>query len=392
MILGSLALFSLPAHAASDSSRYLVKSNKSFWKNALGVRYETADGFTTDLSDIQLHLVKLFGVNIEPVKVLQILPSAEATIKQDEIKTKSTKIGKHSRLAPSDQTPWGVETIYGSANIASTSGGANAIVAVLDTGVNINHPDLTTRISECKDFTGDIATIDDKCSDKNGHGTHVAGIILADAGSDSKGIYGVAPEAKLFAFKACADDGSCYADDIANAIETATDDGANVINMSFGSDGNSGLIRNAVQYAASKGVLMVAAAGNDGPFADSIDYPAAYPEVIAVGAIDKTLNVTKWSSRGINTTTQAGVIDERDIEFVAPGENIESTSKDGGYVSLSGTSMASPFIAGLAAKLWQANAENPAQSTRDLLHQNALDILPVGEDNTSGFGLPQLSH
>jgi subtilisin len=163
--------------------------------------------------------------------------------------------------------------------------------------------------------------------------------------------------------------------------------------MSFGTDKDFSLIRDAVSYVFSKGTLMVAAAGNDGPFPDSIDYPGAYASVIAVGAINQSLAVTDWSSRGINLSTEPGVINERDIEFAAPGEYIESTWNNGSYVILSGTSMASPFVAGLAAKFWQFSPVGdvkPFQATRDFLRSLAVDLFPADEDNDSGFGLPQV--
>jgi subtilisin len=292
---------------------------------------------------------------------------------------------------PSDQTPWGIETIYNDLTIASTSGGLGINVAVLDTGVNFNHPDLKGRLGQCKDFTNvRYPVVDGKCEDKNGHGTHVAGIIAADAGADEKGIYGMAPAAKLFAYKVCGANGSCYADVIAVGLKTAVERGADVVNMSFGTDKDIQLIRDAVNDAVSNGVLLVAASGNDGPFPDSVDYPAAYASVVAVGAINKSLNVTDWSSRGTNLSSTLGIIEDRDIEFAAPGDSIESTWNNGGYVVLSGTSMASPFVAGLAAKYWQSAAENKAQTTREFLWKLAKDILPAGEDNYSGFGLPQV--
>jgi len=409
------------AGASADSGRYFVKSTKGFWKNSLSARNSFDNGFTADLSDFQVRFAKLFGVEVEPVAVLQILPDENLTLDKDsaeptETPTKapsptptpsSTKIPTSGiikgqkgvvRYVPSDQTPWGIETIYNDLKIASTSGGLGTKVVVLDTGVNINHPDLKNRVAQCKDFTNlRFPVINNSCDDGNGHGTHVAGIVAADGGTDKLGIYGVAPAAKLFAYKVCGANGSCYADDIAMGLRTAADQGANVVNMSFGTDKDIPLIRDAVNYAVSKGVLLVAAAGNDGPFPDSIDYPAAYASVVAVGAVGKSssgeLTVAGWSSRGINLSTKLGVIEDRDIEFAAPGDSIESTWNNGGYVVLSGTSMASPFVAGLAAKYWQSGAENKlrAATTRSFLRSLAVDILPgVGEDNYSGFGLPQV--
>lgn len=411
LLLTVLLVFLPQAHASADNSRYFVKSTSGFWKNTLGVRHNFDDGFTSDASDFQLRLAKVFGVEIKPVAVLQILPDElpvslqtddsslptpnAANLIPTKIPTPKSIKGKGGviRYLPSDQTPWGIETIYNDPNIGFTSGGSGVKVAILDTGILVSHPDLARRIVQCKDFSNArYPIVEGKCDDKNGHGTHVAGIIAADSGTDGRGLYGVAPQANLFVYKVCGANGSCYADDIAVALRLAADEGAQVVNMSFGSDQESSLIRDAVNYAFSKSVLMVAAAGNDGPFPDSIDYPAAYASVIAVGAINQSKIVTDWSSRGINLTTTPWVVENKDIELAAPGEYIESTWNNNGYAILSGTSMASPFVAGLAAKYWQSSASASEQfsATRDYLHFLANDLLPSGDDDASGFGLPQV--
>lgn len=409
LLFGIFLAFLPITHASADGGRYFVKSTKGFWKNAFGVRHVFDNGFSSDLSDFQIRLAKMFGVDMEPVTVLQILPNDPAVLSTPDsvmsepesiptpTPTKTSPIrsikgrGGAIRYLPSDQTPWGLEVIYANPDIASSTGGEGVNVAILDTGVYSVHPDLTRRIAQCKDFTHPrIPIVSGKCEDKNGHGTHVAGIVMADAGADGKGVYGVAPRANLFAYKVCGANGSCYADDIAAALNTAANEGANVVNMSFGSDQESSLIKNAISSAVAKGVLLVAAAGNDGPFADSIDYPGANALVVAVGALNKSLTVTDWSSRGLNSTTTPWVVESRDIELAAPGEHIESTWNNGSYVILSGTSMASPFVAGLAAKYWQADALDPLAATRDFLHSLATDLLPLGDDDASGFGLPQV--
>ena len=407
LLLVGVFTFAPFANASAEGGRYFVKSTKGFWKNTLNARHVFDNGFSADLSDFQVRFAKLFGVEIEPVAALQILPDEDLTLSTDSAKPSETPALVPSktpvqiikgqkgtaRYVPSDPTPWGIETIYNNSLIASTSGGFGINVVVLDTGVNFNHPDLKGRLGQCKDFTNvRFPVVDNKCEDKNGHGTHVAGIIAADAGADKLGIYGVAPSAKIFAYKVCGANGSCYADDIAVGLKTAVSQGANIVNMSFGTDRDISLIKDAVNDAWSKGVLLVAAAGNDGPFPDSIDYPGAYASVVAVGAINESLNVVDWSSRGTNLSSTLGIIEDRDIEFAVPGDSIESTWNNGGYVILSGTSMASPFVAGLAAKYWQsASSVNKAQTTREFLWKLAKDILPIGEDNYSGFGLPQVA-
>ncbi|OGN08066.1 MAG: hypothetical protein A3J46_01420 [Candidatus Yanofskybacteria bacterium RIFCSPHIGHO2_02_FULL_41_11] len=398
LILG----FSGFAYGAEEDTRYLVKSHSGFWKKSFGVRHEFIDGFTTDLSDWQLKVSKMFGVETVPVKKLYVLPESNQTETEGSMNKEKEK-GKldidvkakptiSARPTPSAQLSWGVRSVYGNnPTLVKTSGGSGVNLAVLDTGVLKNHIDLKNRVSQCKDFTSfKTPIINGQCEDKNGHGTHVAGVIAADGGSDGKGIYGVAPESSLLVYKVCGNNGSCWSDDIAVAIRNAADGGANIISMSLGSDSESSLITDAISYAVDKNVLVVAAAGNDGPYVGSIDYPAANKNVIAVGAFDVSSSIAEWSSRGVNSTTTPYVVEEQDIEFAAPGVNVESTWKDGGYVILSGTSMSTPHVSGLAAKLWQKNALDPDSATRSLLQQFSQDLIPAGDDDSSGWGFPHL--
>lgn len=381
VLLFGVALF---AQAAEDN-RYLIKSTSGVWKKYFGARHVFDDGFTADLSDFQFRLAKIFGLETEAVKKLYVLPATE--VAAQPVKGG----GKNPRILPLERVPWGIKMIYNDQFLVRPSGGSGVNVAVLDTGVLKTHLDLKSRIKDCKDFSSPKAPlVDGKCDDKNGHGTHVAGIIAADGGSDGLGIFGVAPEANLFAYQVCSASGSCWADDVSAAVKAAADNGANVVNISLGSDSPSSLIYDAVVYAAGKNVLVVAAAGNDGPYAGSIDYPAANSEVVGAGALDVAKQIADWSSRGVNSQTKPYVVENGDIEFAAPGVSVESTWKDGGYVILSGTSMAAPHVAGLAAKLWQKDSLNPAHSTRDLLHKFSVDLLPSGDDDASGWGIPTL--
>jgi subtilisin len=385
----TLALSAAVFASNTETKRYVVYSDNPILKKTLGVRYEFPGKFTTSLTPMQVNLLKSMGVKVREVKVYYIKDI------KGQIETKNSDILKVSvskRYYPSDQTPWGIEKIYNDPTITKTSGGAGINVAVLDTGVYTDHPDLKNRIKQCVDFTGIVSPVVGKCKDLNGHGTHVSGTILADGGSDGKGIYGVAPEANLLAYKVCNAAGFCYEDDIAAAINYAGNNGANIVSMSFGSDSPSDLI-----YAAIKdnsNILYVAAAGNDGPDLGSIDYPAAYPEVIAVAAINISDYVADWSSRGINGTEYNG-IDEKEIEVAAPGVNIESTWNNGGYKVLSGTSMATPHISGLAAKYWSTNTSMSKDDVRKWIQERAsmYDIVlgifaGSGYDPASGFGLP----
>ncbi len=378
-LLAFIAIFLVvgSAHASDDDTRYFIKSNAPFWKKSLTVRHVFDTGFTADLTDWQLRLTKIFGVDTSPVKKLNVL--------DDQFALRNNV----AKQLPADRVPWGIKAIYGDSRLEKSTGGKDINVAILDTGI-VKHKDLEDNIKECKDFSSAKPLIDGKCEDRNGHGTHVAGIIAANGGSDDEGIWGVAPEASILAFKVCTNLGTCWADDVAIAIKTAVDDGAQIINISLGSDAESNLVTDAIKYAVNNNVLVVAAAGNDGPYPGSIDYPASNGNVLSVSALDNNTNVPVWAARGLNEDTKPYVQDAKDIDLVAPGVSIESTWKDGGYVILSGTSMAAPHIAGLAAKLWQKEDKNPAEATKILLKKFTQDILPAGDDNASGWGLPVL--
>lgn len=415
VLVGSLAapiqassFTSATSNEASDSAKEMetfrvyvesnTKSTKEQLKNQYQVRWElTENGFSTNMNQDQYDALQK-NKNVTVTKVDKV--TLDTDVRSSEFETMA---GEY----PTHQTPWGIKAIYNNSNLTTTSGGSGINIAVLDTGVNINHYDLTNTVEQCKNFTTDTPIVDSSCNDANGHGTHVAGTALADGGSDGAGIYGVAPSADLWAYKVLGDDGSGYWDDIAGAIRHAADQAAStgtktVINMSLGSSANNSLIVSAVDYAYSKGVLIVAAAGNSGPSQGSIGYPAALVNAVAVAALENrqqngTYRIADFSSRGYKSTDGDYVIQQGDIEISAPGAAIYSTWNNGGYNTISGTSMASPHVAGLAAKIW---SENPTWSHSQLRTnlQNRAKAVDIkggigagnGDDYASGFGFARV--
>lgn len=384
------------APEAQDSYRVLVqgpKAEQAKAKDQFGTRWDFgANGFTTTVNAKQYQaLLKNKNLKVEAVSQVQL----------------EAKPGSGTQAAPSDRTPWGMEAIYNDSNLQATSGGNGVKVAVLDTGVNVNHADLAGSAEQCKDFTNRRSPlVDGSCTDKNGHGTHVSGTILAHGGS-GQGIYGVAPEADLWAYKVLNDQGSGYSDDIAGVIQHVADEAVRtgshvVISMSLGSSSKSTLIADAVDYAYGKGVLVVAAAGNSGPNANTIGYPGALVNAVTVAALEDvqengTYRVADFSSRGNPQTDGDYVIQELDVELSAPGRAIESTWYDGSYNTISGTSMATPHVSGLAAKIWAANPSMSHTQLRAELQNRAKanDILggsgaASGDDYASGFGFPRV--
>src|SRR5680860_799337 len=264
---------------------------------------------------------------------------------------------------PPQELPWGVGHIGAdpTSNAVGGSTGSGINVAVLDTGIDLDHPDLVANVEGGYMALGGRYRKHRAPDDDNGHGTHVAGIIAAE--DNTQGVVGVAPDADLYAVKVLDQNGSGYFSDVIDGIywaegrntdDTTTND-IHVINMSLGAGVESNDLSAAVSAAQKAGILIVAAAGNDG---GAVDYPAAYPGVIAVAATDGDNTAPWWSSRGDGNG-------DDEVELAAPGVDIYSTYKDGSYETLSGTSMASPHVAGSAALAGAANSGWDAAAVRE---------------------------
>jgi subtilisin family serine protease len=247
------------------------------------------------------------------------------------------------------------------------SRGQGIIGAILDTGIDASHSDFAGRILEVRDFTGSASG----ASDRQGHGTWCAGAF--GAGEDDKGIQGVAPDSKLLIGKVLGDDGSGRGSWISTGIRWAKSRGAHIISMSLGSPQEDPAITMACREAVNAGIVVVCAAGNDGR-PNSVNWPAALPEVIAVGAVDKNGRVASFSSRG------------EQVDIAGPGVNMLSCWPGGTHKRLSGTSMATPVVAGAIALLLALEKLTPAQ-VAERLKTFALDVGDPGRDPDYGWGL-----
>ncbi|MDP1793930.1 MAG: S8 family peptidase [Acidimicrobiales bacterium] len=255
-------------------------------------------------------------------------------------------------------------------------------VGIIDTGIDAAHEDLVGRLADCGGVTsfpflglfGGNAAITDgsKCTDDNDHGSHVAGTIAAIA-NNGKGVTGVAFNSSLSICKALDAAGSGSTTGVANCITYLKNKGVKVISMSLGGGASSSLqaaVRGA--WNNGNGALIVAAAGNDGN--STLNYPAAYPEVVSVAATDS--NDARASFSNVNS----------DVEIAAAGVNVLSVKRGGGYVAFSGTSMATPHVAGVVALILYKNPTWTAAQVRTKLQSSVDDLGAAGRDATFGFG------
>ncbi len=247
------------------------------------------------------------------------------------------------------------------------------IIAVLDTGIDLDHPDLVGTPTLPKQVPGwDAVHNDPVPADDNGHGTFVAGIAAADTGN-GQGTAGVSWRSRIMPVKVLAANGSGNDGDVVEGIRWAVDHGADVINMSLGGEGRSTAIDQWVDYALDHNVAVVAAAGNDG--VDIPNYPAASPGVVSVGATDHSGQLGHFSNWGDT------------VDLVAPGMDIASTANGGGYATGDGTSFAAPLTAGVVALL---RAVEPGLLARDVGNRvinSAKDVAGQGRDPQTGRGL-----
>ena len=282
--------------------------------------------------------------------------------------------GKPTPTQPPQSLPWGVDQVDAEKAWATNNGTA-VKVGIVDTGIDLTHPDLEANIK------GGVNTVNPNKSanDDNGHGTHVAG--TAAAVNNTIGVIGVGPEIYLYAIKVLNRQGSGFLSDVIEGLQWAIANGMQVVNMSLGTSSDIQSFHDAVIAVYNAGIVQVAAAGNSG---GAVSFPAAYGEVIAVSATDPTNTITSWSSRG------------GEVDLAAPGLEIPSTYKGGTYATLSGTSMAAPHVTGGAALvlktlvgIYDANTNgvwDPAEVGAKL-EATATDLGAAGKDPLYGAGL-----
>ena len=265
-------------------------------------------------------------------------------------------------------TPYGITMVQ--ANQVSDANATNMSVCVIDTGYQYGHPDLPTSGVTGSSFSGHGSW----WTDGNGHGTHVAGTIVAL--NNNVGVVGVLPSGLvgLHNVKIFNDAGNwTHASNLIQAIQSCQNAGANVVNMSLGGGSSNTTERNAMTNFYNNGMLLIAAAGNAGN--TSFSFPASYDAVVSVAAVDSNKNLANFSQRNSQ------------VEISGPGVNVNSTWINSGYRSISGTSMASPHVAGVAALVWSNHPQCTNAQIRNVLNQTAERRGTSGRNNNFGWGI-----
>ncbi len=389
-----------PATAPLD---YMLTSNDSSLDVTLAAgQYDTSAnfGFASITADDRLavaayapcadtawlqQLAQTYGATITAADAatcgytLQVAPAQQAALQaavaaDPHVRYAGPDVWTRGAFIPNDpdySDPWlvyGPRQIHAESAWDVTLGDPNMIVAVLDTGLDLSHPEFTGRVLPGYDFVnGDSDPSDDK-----NHGTHVAGIIAAGI-NNGIGIPGIAGAVKVLPVKVLNAQGAGWWSNVAQGITWAVEHGARVVNLSLNSTASSQLLSDAVAYANSKGVVMVVSAGNSGSAQPA--YPAVYENVIAVGATDYDGLRAAFSNYGPN------------VDVMAPGDSIWSTYPGGGYKYMSGTSMAAPHAAGVAALLLSVNPNLTPAQIKDTLQATAADMDALGVDAYTGYGL-----
>ncbi|WP_235949233.1 S8 family peptidase [Paenibacillus glycinis] len=341
---------SLPAPAAKrrivrfrqqgDYERFLLE-----WSN-----FDMPDGGAS-AAVRHLPIIKAFSLPVSS-ELLAAAPASGLWIENDPQVTVHATVTKPS--ARDKGIPWGVQEIKAPLAWSSTTG-HRVKVGVIDTGVDFSHPDLKQSLGRGINLLN-RGTLP---HDDNGHGTHIAGTIAA--ANQVHGMIGVAPRAMVYPVKAFDHNGSAFVSDIVLGIDWCVRSGMNIVNMSFGMKTRSKSLLTAVNNAFNAGVIIVASSGNDGK-RKSIDYPARYPQTIAVGATNRLRRIAPFSNRGMY------------IDVYAPGDKILSSWLRGKYNEMSGTSMATSHVSGAIALLL---AYRPGLTPTDIKAVVKRSMLPL---------------
>jgi len=321
-------------------SKKLIKTQSQF-SNKLR-KLLTKNTLSLKLNDIDLQILKKSN------DVLLI--EEDGVVKASEEK-KVRQINETDLRTTSDQVPWNVHMVTSEIlQRRQECTGQGIKVAIFDTGIDTTNPDL--RVA------GGVSFVEgtDSYSDDNGHGTEVAGVI--GALDNSSGLLGTAPGVELYAVKVLDQNGIGSYSNIIEGLNWAGENGIDIVVMSFGGTQYSKILEDTINQAYSQNILVIAAAGNSGT--SSVDYPAAYPKVVCVGAVDQNRKIASYSNYGPS------------MDIVAPGVSIVTTAKGSQTATVSGTSFAAPHVAGVAAQILGAKPGLSADQLKAVIYQSAV--------------------
>lgn len=332
-----------------------------------GVDPGTAEAIYHSLGAAKLEQVR--GLNVHRIRVA---PSALEAVASALARRPEVKFVERNKQVPPSLTAndpyyssaWHLPKIGAPSAWDITPGSSGVVIAILDSGIDPTHPDLAPNLLPGYNFVSNNTST----ADWNGHGTIVAGAAAA-IGNNSVGVAGIAWQNKILPVVIADSAGYALFSTIASGITWAADNGAKVANLSYAAAGSS-TVTSAAQYALSKGMIVILAAGNCGCF----DSTPENPYIVSVSATDPNDNLASFSSQG------------NFVDISAPGVSIYSTTSGGGYGGYSGTSVASPVVAGVAALMISANPSLSASDVATLLKANADDLGAAGWDPSFGYG------
>ncbi|WP_059171349.1 S8 family serine peptidase [Bacillus sp. FJAT-27445] len=342
-----------------DSRNYLIVLKDDVEKEAFINSKKIKEKKLKDKNPKKFKHTNAFAVELTEAEAKEFANDKEVKILEED----STVAITSGQAEEEQHIPWGISTIGSTEGFKQDFYGNGIKVAIFDTGIS-EHKDL--HIAGGVSFVKDTANF----ADDNGHGTHVAGTLSAQ--NNEFGVVGTAPGAEIYSIKVLNNSGEGSYSQVIQGIEWAIDQQMNIISMSFGGMTPSLALHEAIKKANEKGILLVASAGNFGMGEETEAYPARFPEVLSVGAIDNTKQRASFSSTG------------SELDLVAPGVNIFSTTYDGEYGYNSGTSMAAPHVAGAAAVIWSKEEDLTNEEVKKILLESAT---PLGQKNEYGNGL-----
>jgi subtilisin family serine protease len=349
----------LNSSATSQTDQVIVKFKKPFSKNKIGDYHLVENNVDGDHSLVSVEVPK-----DETVKsaVNEINSRRDVEYVEPDYKVKMKSV-PHD---PYYTDQWFHKVIQSEGAWNMTKGSSDVIVAVIDDGIDLEQEDLIDQIIYPYDMyydTSDFISVGD-------HGTHVAGIIAA-AADNELGVSGVAPGVNIMPINVF-DGDDAYTSDIINGIYYAIDNGAKIINLSLGGYDQSTALNDAIQEAYKAGLVVIAAAGND--HTSKKVYPASYSNVISVASTDSNDHLSSYSNYG------------NSVDITAPGEEILSTLPYDDYGYMSGTSMATPVVSGIAALFWSLHPDFTNSQVVNYLEQSAVDLGAFGKDSYFGWG------